>query len=104
MPGAQACVIVFSTTDRESFDSINKWKKKVEYECGIIPMVLVQNKIDLIPRSVVTSDEVENLAKSIGLKLFRSSVKENLNIEPGKEEYTFNSIHLSTHRENSHLL
>ena len=77
-------MIVFSTTDRESFDSIRKWKKKVEYECGVVPMALVQNKIDLMARSVVTKDEVETLAKSIRLKLFRTSVKENLNVESGE--------------------
>lgn len=27
--GAQACVLVFSTTDRESFLAIEEWKKKV---------------------------------------------------------------------------
>ena len=45
--GAQACVVAFSTTDRASFDAVKKWKKKVEDECGHVPMVLVQNKIDL---------------------------------------------------------
>ena len=29
--GAQACVIAFSTTDRDSFCAITKWKKKVCY-------------------------------------------------------------------------
>ena len=28
--GAQACVIAFSTTDRDSFEAVKKWKKKVE--------------------------------------------------------------------------
>lgn len=57
--GAQACVIVFSTTDRASFEAVKKWKKKVEDECGggvnSIPMVLVQNKIDLMHQSVVSA-------------------------------------------------
>ncbi|XP_015788392.1 ras-related protein Rab-23 [Tetranychus urticae] len=79
--GAQACVIVFSTTDRESFDSVVSWKKKVEYECGQIPMALVQNKMDLISRSKVSRDEVDSLARSIRLKVFRTSVKENLNVD-----------------------
>ena len=59
--GAQACVIAFSTTDRASFEAVKKWKKKVEEECGgpfgmlnAIPMVLVQNKIDLMHQSVVS--------------------------------------------------
>ena len=51
--GAQACVIAFSTTDRASFDAVKKWKRKVEDECGHIPMVLVQNKIDLLHESQV---------------------------------------------------
>lgn len=54
--GAQACVIAFSTVDRASFDAVRKWKKKVEDECGgsSIPMVLVQNKIDLMHQSVIS--------------------------------------------------
>ena len=28
--GAQACVLVFSTTDRESFQAIDSWREKVE--------------------------------------------------------------------------
>jgi small GTP-binding protein len=55
--GAQACVIAFSTIDRKSFEAVKKWKKKVEDECGgpnVIPMVLVQNKIDLMHQSQVT--------------------------------------------------
>ena len=46
--GAQACVLAFSCTDRESFKSVGKWKKKVEEECGNIPMVLVMTKMDLL--------------------------------------------------------
>ena len=46
--GAQACVIAFSTTDHASFEAVKKWKRKVEDECGHVPMVLVQNKIDLL--------------------------------------------------------
>lgn len=52
--GAQACVLSFSTTDRCSFDAVKDWKKKVENECGEIPTVLVQNKIDLMDNSVVS--------------------------------------------------
>ena len=46
--GAHACVFAFSTTDRQSLLDVRKWRKKVGQECGDIPMVMVQNKIDLI--------------------------------------------------------
>ena len=61
--GAQACVVAFSTTDRASFDAVVRWKSKVEDECGggggssgvgRLPMVLVQNKIDLMHQAVVS--------------------------------------------------
>lgn len=43
--GAGAAVLAFSTTDRESFDAIRRWKERVESECGDIALVLVQNKV-----------------------------------------------------------
>uniref|UniRef100_U5EVL0 Ras-related protein Rab-23 n=1 Tax=Corethrella appendiculata TaxID=1370023 RepID=U5EVL0_9DIPT len=78
--GAQACVLTFSTTDRCSFEAIKAWKIKVENECGEIPTVLVQNKIDLIDQTVVSFDEAENLARSLGCRLIRTSVKEDVNV------------------------
>lgn len=46
--GAHACVVAFSTTDRDSFDEVESWIEKVEEVVRDIPMVLVQNKVDLI--------------------------------------------------------
>lgn len=48
--------------------------------------VIVQNKIDLIDQSVVSAEDVEELVKRLKLKLFRTSVKENFNIDEGKCE------------------
>ncbi|XP_076053243.1 RAS oncogene family member Rab23 [Oratosquilla oratoria] len=79
--GAQACVVTFSTVDRDSFLAVRKWKKKVEDECGPIPMVLVQNKIDLIDQATVKPDEVEALARELQMRLYRTSVKEDLNVD-----------------------
>jgi len=78
--GAQACVFAFSTTDRTSLLSVRKWRKKVEDECGDIPMVLVQNKIDLISQSQIDQLEAERLAVECNMKLYRTSVKEDLNV------------------------
>lgn len=53
--GAGAAVLAFSTTDRASFDSIDTWRQKVEGECGTdIAMVIMQNKVDLIDKAVMT--------------------------------------------------
>ncbi|XP_070196201.1 ras-related protein Rab-23-like [Littorina saxatilis] len=79
--GAQACVLAFSTVDRDSFDAVETWKRKVEDEVGEIAMVIVQNKIDLIDDALVQPEEAENLAKKLRLRFYRTSVKENLNVD-----------------------
>uniref|UniRef100_A0A3Q2DEN6 Ras-related protein Rab-23 n=1 Tax=Cyprinodon variegatus TaxID=28743 RepID=A0A3Q2DEN6_CYPVA len=86
--GAQACVLVFSTTDRESFQAIDSWREKVEAEVGNIPTVLVQNKIDLLEETVIKNEEAEALAKRLKLRFYRTSVKEDLNVNEG----VFNTI------------
>ncbi|XP_017777539.1 PREDICTED: ras-related protein Rab-23 [Nicrophorus vespilloides] len=78
--GAQACVLAFSTTDRDSFEAAHSWKLKVENECGEIPTVIVQNKIDLMDQSVVNPEEAELLARALGCRLLRTSVKEDVNV------------------------
>ena len=43
----------------------------------------MQNKIDLIEESVVSPEEVESLAKRLKLRLVRTSVKQNFNVDQG---------------------
>ena len=53
----------------------------MEEECGDIPMVLVQNKIDLIGQSQVSLYEGERMAAACRMKLYKTSVKEDLNVD-----------------------
>jgi len=78
--GAGACILAFSTTDRASFDAIASWQSKVQNECGNIVTVLVQNKVDLMDSAVMEASEVEALAKQLRLKLYRTCVKDDLNV------------------------
>jgi Ras-related protein Rab-23 len=76
-----ACVYVFSTTDRESFEAIDEWRESVEAECPGIVSVLVQNKVDLIDQAQMTPEEVEALATRLEMKLYRTSVLSNLHVD-----------------------
>ncbi|XP_053599077.1 ras-related protein Rab-23 [Microplitis demolitor] len=78
--GAHACVLAYSATDRDSFDAIPSWKLKVENECGEIPTVLVQNKIDLVDQCQIDPNEAERLGRALGCKLLRTSVKEDVGV------------------------
>ena len=66
--------------DRESFKQVGRWKRKVEEECGNIPMVLVMTKMDLLYKAAMDSFEVEKMSRNLGLPLIKTSVKENLNV------------------------
>ena len=92
--GAQACVLAFSCVDRESFKSVGKWKRKVEEECGNIPMVLVMTKMDLLYRAEIDSFEVEKLSQNLGIKLVKTSVKENINVQKVNNKILFKSWNL----------
>ena len=50
---------------------------------GSIPMVLIQNKIDLIDKAVMTKEEAVSLAERVKLKFYRVSVQENYNVDEG---------------------
>lgn len=78
---AQACVVAFSTTDRDSFNAVENWIAKVESQVGQIPMILVQNKIDLVDKAVVTPDETKALAEKVNLKFVQTSVQQNYNVD-----------------------
>lgn len=78
---AEACVVAFSTIDRDSFEAVESWIKKVEDEVGRIPMVLIQNKVDLIDDAAMSKEEAEALAERIKLKFYRTSVQENYNVD-----------------------
>ncbi|CAK1549492.1 unnamed protein product, partial [Leptosia nina] len=52
----------------------------VENECGEIPTIIVQNKIDLMDQCVVGPDEAELVARALGCRLMRASVKEDVNV------------------------
>jgi len=86
--GARAVVYVFSSVDRDSFDAIESWKKKVEEECPSICGVLVQNKVDLIDQAKMTAEEVEVLAKRVQMRLYRTCVKTDTLVSKVFEDLT----------------
>jgi len=79
--GADACLIVFSINDKESFNQVKSWHKKMTTECGDIPTALVMSKIDLKSERKVSDEEAEKLAKELKVKLFYVSSKDGIMVE-----------------------
>ncbi len=79
--GAEAFILVFDGTRRDTFDSLIYWAKTVVELCGSIPGVLAANKVDLRESFQVTPEEVEAMAKQLNLTLMYTSAKTGENVE-----------------------
>jgi small GTP-binding protein len=77
--GAQTAVLVFSITDRSSFENLTKWHNNVIEHIGKVPLILLGNKIDLSDERVVSRDEALNLISRLKsdepIKFFETSAK-----------------------------
>ena len=78
--GADAAVLVFSITDRNSYIKIPYWHEKIKSECGSIPVLLAMNKIDIEKGREVTIKEAFEFAYSMGLELILTSCKNNTRV------------------------
>jgi len=82
--GAKGIIYVFDLMRKKSFNDILKWKGEVEKILGIVPNILVGNKVDLInPENKLFSDEEINKMKDnvSALHYFETSAKFGNNIE-----------------------
>lgn len=80
--GAQAIVIVYDITDRDSFEHVKNWMADVDKFAkeGVL-RILVGNKCDLEHKRQVSIDNGKELADKYGIKFLETSAKETVNID-----------------------
>jgi small GTP-binding protein len=73
--------ILYSITDRNSFDDIEKWVKELKINCSPdIKIFLIGNKSDLENERIISKLEGENLCKKFGFEYFiETSAKTGFN-------------------------
>ena len=93
--GSHGCLILYDTQTKDSFENTLKWKKAIDENSKFIdetplPIVLVQNKIDLIEPDELNKDE-EELKKFVDengfLTFTRTSCKNRQNINELQHQY-----------------
>eukprot|EP00118_Oscarella_pearsei_P026747 m.310385 g.310385 ORF g.310385 m.310385 type:complete len:224 (+) comp51310_c0_seq1:163-834(+) len=82
--GAAGCLLMFDLTQRQSFVSVEKWKKdldsKVRWKNKKVPTLLVGNKSDVAHRCV-TKQELQESCKELDfIDWISTSVKDNRNV------------------------
>ena len=80
LSNAEAGILVFDVTRKETFDAVNKWFEEIMGVSKSISLILVGNKIDLVEDRKVTKEEAEALAKKLNLSYFEASAKTGENV------------------------
>ncbi|XP_065888869.1 ras-like protein RAS2 [Dysidea avara] len=83
MHAGEGFLLVYSITDRNSFEEIPKLHKQI---CRVkdsdeFPVILVGNKADLENERVVSYSEGENLAAQMKMKYVESSAKHKVHVD-----------------------
>lgn len=79
--GSDGILVVYSITDRNSFDCVNKWMAQIKSSSpSDVKVILVGNKSDCTSERVVTTDEGIQMAQQYGLPFFECSAKTGDNV------------------------
>ena len=90
MKNSKIALIVYSITDQQSFEKLNKWinvVKEVNKNEEII-FGIAANKSDLFENQVISKEEGEKFAKDNGILFFETSAKDYKSIEKVFTELT----------------
>lgn len=83
MRSGMGFLLVYSVTDRSSFDEIYKFHKQIlrVKDRDEFPMILVGNKADLEHQRQVTQEEGQELAKQLKITYIEASAKLRMNVD-----------------------
>ncbi|MHA2027284.1 MAG: Rab family GTPase [Candidatus Thorarchaeota archaeon] len=81
---ASGAFFVFDRTRLETLEHIDDWLNSLYAAAGKIPVVAVENKIDL--ESVISDEQIKGVLETRGLKLIQTSALENQNVNVAFEE------------------
>lgn len=79
--GTHGVIVVYDVTSGESFANVKRWLHEIEQNCELVNRILVGNKNDDPERKVVLTEDAQRFADQMGIMLFETSAKENINVE-----------------------
>lgn len=79
--GTHGVIVVYDVTSGESFANVKRWLHEIEQNCEEVNKVLVGNKNDAPDRKVVLTEDALRFAEQMGVQLFETSAKDNINVE-----------------------
>jgi small GTP-binding protein len=83
---ASGAFFVFDTTRPDTFERVDEWIEALFGVTKSIPLVLLENKIDL--ESQMAEGAIEPIVEKYGVELVRTSAKEDTNVEEAFKRMT----------------
>ncbi|ELU18845.1 hypothetical protein CAPTEDRAFT_226757 [Capitella teleta] len=83
MRAGEGFLLVFSVTDRRSFEEVYKFHKQIlrVKDRDEFPMILVGNKADLEHQRTIKNEEGVELSRQLGIKYIEASAKVRMNVD-----------------------
>lgn len=79
--GTHGVIVVYDVTSGESFANVKRWLHEIENNCEVVNRILVGNKNDDPQQKVVLTEDAQRFANQMGIQLFETSAKDNINVE-----------------------
>lgn len=79
--GTHGVIVVYDVTNGDSFANVKRWLHEIDQNCDVVNRILVGNKNDDPERKVVLTEDAQRFADQMGIQLFETSAKENINVE-----------------------
>uniref|UniRef100_A0AAY5KJM4 Ras-related protein Rab-35 n=1 Tax=Esox lucius TaxID=8010 RepID=A0AAY5KJM4_ESOLU len=74
-------IIVYDVTNPDSFVNVKRWLNEITQNCDNVCKILVGNKNDDPSKKQVESHDAIRFGESVGVRVFETSAKENINVE-----------------------
>merc|ERR1712154_514239 len=75
------CYCSIDVASGDSFANVKRWLHEINQNCDEVSRILVGNKCDDPDRRVVLKEDATRFANQMGIQLFETSAKENINVE-----------------------
>ncbi|GIX78551.1 ras-related protein Rab-35 [Caerostris extrusa] len=79
--GTHGVIVVYDVCNGESFGNVKRWLHEIDQNCEVVNRILVGNKNDDPERKIVLTEDAQRFADQMGIQLFETSAKENINVE-----------------------
>jgi len=79
--GTHGVIVVYDVASGDSFANVKRWLHEINQNCDEVSRILVGNKCDDPDRRVVLKEDATRFANQMGIQLFETSAKENINVE-----------------------